>query len=235
MLYVIILSAAVDLVPSNIPKAIVLLADIFPAFVAKLVAPYFIHLIPYGSRMFLCAGLSACGMLLVAYTPDVEVKMLGIGIASLSSGLGELTFLGLTHYYGRMSLAGFSSGTGGAGLIGAGTYALATTTFGLSSRATITASAVLPAVIVICYYFVLPRHDALAGYQVISHPSTSSSNPDEIEETQRMLDDVPESPLTQPDVHAPRRSRSSSSAISHHYIRTNITANLRRARKLLIP
>jgi len=38
--------------------------------------------------------------------------------------LVNLAFLGLTHYYGHFSLASWGSGTGGAGLIGAGAYVI---------------------------------------------------------------------------------------------------------------
>ena len=75
-------------------------------------------------------------MLLIALTPatrdggTVRVKMLGVILASLSSGGGELSFLGLTHHYGHFSLAAWGSGTGGAGLIGAGAYVIATTSLG---------------------------------------------------------------------------------------------------------
>ncbi|RAL65326.1 hypothetical protein DID88_000894 [Monilinia fructigena] len=46
VLYVIILSAALDLVGPSIPKSVVLLADVLPSFVTKLIAPYFIHKVP---------------------------------------------------------------------------------------------------------------------------------------------------------------------------------------------
>src|SRR5580700_8025787 len=103
VLYVIILSAALDLVGPNIPKGIVLLADVLPSFVTKLIAPYFIHKISYGVRIITFVALSSGGMLLIALTPSTQdggsvgVKLIGVIIGSLSSGGGELSFLGLTH------------------------------------------------------------------------------------------------------------------------------------------
>src|SRR5690625_2873219 len=114
VLYVIILSAAQDLVGS-LPKGIVLLADVVPSFFVKLIAPYFIHRVPYRVRVLVFIALSAAGMLMVALTPpsrSVAVKMVGVVLASLSSGGGELSFLGLSHYYGHVSLVGWGSGTG---------------------------------------------------------------------------------------------------------------------------
>lgn len=163
VLYVIILSAALDLVGPSVPKGAVLLADVIPSFLFKLCAPYFIHAVPYHVRILVFVCLSACGMLLVALTPgydnggSISMKMAGVVIASLSSGGGELSFLGLTHFYGPLSLAAWGSGTGGAGLIGAGAYALATTTLGFSVKVALLASSCLPAVMMISFYFILPR------------------------------------------------------------------------------
>lgn len=163
VLYVIILSAALDLVGPSVPKSVVLLADVIPSFLMKLVAPYFIHVVPYSIRIILFAAISSWGMLLIALTPaytdggTITTKMAGVVLASLSSGAGELSFLGLTHYYGSFSLAAWGSGTGGAGLIGAGAYAIATTTIGMSVKASLLASAFLPIIMLLSFFLVLPR------------------------------------------------------------------------------
>ncbi|RMZ81151.1 hypothetical protein DV737_g2714, partial [Chaetothyriales sp. CBS 132003] len=162
VLYVIILSAALDLVGPGVPKGVVLLADVVPSFITKLLAPYFIHLVPYPLRVVVFVLLSVAGMLLIALTPDhandatVAVKMVGVMLASLSSGGGELTFLGLVHYYGPFSLAAWGSGTGGAGLIGASAYALATTSLGFSVEGTLLTAAFLPVVMLVSFFVILP-------------------------------------------------------------------------------
>ncbi|KAJ5645976.1 hypothetical protein N7490_002348 [Penicillium lividum] len=163
VLYVILLSAALDLVGPDVPKGVVLLADIIPAFATKLIAPYFIHLVPYSLRVIVFVLLSVLGMLVVAMSPSyteggaIASKIAGIVLASLSAGGGELSFMGLTHYYGHFSLAAWGSGTGAAGLVGAGAYALATNTLGISVHATLFASAFLPAVMIVSFFFILPR------------------------------------------------------------------------------
>lgn len=102
-------------------------------------------------------------MLLIALTPAsrdggaITVKMLGVLLASLSSGGGELSFLGLTHYYGHFSLAAWGSGTGGAGLIGAGAYVVATTWLGLSVRTSLLAFSFLPVIMLLSFFVILPR------------------------------------------------------------------------------
>ncbi|EFQ99215.1 hypothetical protein MGYG_08964 [Nannizzia gypsea CBS 118893] len=179
VLYVIILSAALDLVGPSVPKGVVLLADVVPSFFTKLCAPYFIHIVPYPVRILIFVALSTLGMFLVALSPaydattaggSITTKMVGVMLASLSSGGGELSFLGLTHFYGPFSLAAWGSGTGAAGLVGAGAYALATTSFGFSVKTTLLASALLPAVMVISFFGILPRGPMLQmrnGYQTI--------------------------------------------------------------------
>ncbi|ETN43780.1 protein btn1 [Cyphellophora europaea CBS 101466] len=187
VLYVIILSAALDLVGPSVPKGVVLLADVIPSFFTKLCAPYFIHAIPYAARVIIFVALSAMGMLLIALTPSytdggtISTKLAGVILASLSSGGGELSFLGLVHYYGPFSLAAWGSGTGGAGLIGAGAYALATTNLGFSVRSTILASACLPVVMLISFFLILPRGPLTTGLFI--NPTGTSD--DDLDHEQR--------------------------------------------------
>ncbi|KAK3675008.1 battenin CLN3 protein [Recurvomyces mirabilis] len=168
--YVIILSAALDLVGPSIPKATVLLSSIIPGLATKIVVPYIIHLIPYSARVIILAVLSTCGMLTVALSPSqttggIAAKVAGIVLANISSGAGEVHFLALTHFYGTTSLAAWGSGTGGAGLLGAGAYALATTTLGFSVQSTLLSSAVIPVGMVLSFFSLLPLDPLTAGAQ----------------------------------------------------------------------
>ncbi len=144
---------------SDVPKGAVLLADVLPSFLTKLVAPYFIHRVPYAVRVLVFAAGSSAGMFMVALTPpdrSAAAKMVGVVFASLASGAGELSFLGLTHYYGRLSLAAWGSGTGAAGILGSGLYILLTDVSGLSVRDSLLASAFLPAIMLVSFFAVLP-------------------------------------------------------------------------------
>lgn len=105
-------------------------------------------------------------MLLIALSPaydaahtdnSISTKMAGVILASLSSGGGELSFLGLTHFYGPFSLAAWGSGTGAAGLVGAGAYALATTSLGFSVKSSLLVSATLPIVMLLSFFVLLPQ------------------------------------------------------------------------------
>ena len=51
------------------------------------------------------------------------VTILGVILTSMSSGLGEATIISHSHRYGREGITAWSSGTGGAGIIGASSYA----------------------------------------------------------------------------------------------------------------
>lgn len=102
---------------------------------------------------------------MVALTPpedSVAVKLMGVVLASLSSGGGELSFLGLTHYYGQVSLAGWGSGTGAAGLVGAGLYVILTEWWMFSVRDSLLFSAFLPAIMLFSFFVILPQEQMAA-------------------------------------------------------------------------
>ncbi|KAK9462467.1 batten's disease protein Cln3 [Lipomyces oligophaga] len=168
VLYVIILSAAVDLVGADVPKAVVLLADVLPSFIIKLLSPFFVHLIPYTVRIWIIVALSLGGMQCVALLDAIPGRLFGVVIASTSCGIGETTFLQLTHFFEPISILGFSSGTGGAGLVGSFFYLVCTTWLRLPVRGTIFASSLFPLIFFAIYYGVMPVPDS----QLVARSST---------------------------------------------------------------
>jgi battenin len=109
VLYVIILSAALDLVPASTPKGLIAFCNIAPSFAAKVCWPYFLKgTIRYNRRVVGCCIMSMLGMIVsggvtvapqlhirsltaeplqvVALSGGVGMRLLGIGIASFSSG-----------------------------------------------------------------------------------------------------------------------------------------------------
>ena len=232
VLYVIILSAALDLVGPNVPKGVVLLADVIPSFLTKLCAPYVIQAVPYPARIIIWVGFSVCGMLLIALSPSyadsstISQKLSGIVLASFSSGVGELSFLSLTHFYGPFSLAAWGSGTGGAGLIGAGAYALATSSFGFSVRTTLLASACLPTIMVISFFVILPHGPLISAHR--------SRNP----EPSRVLEDEGIEPGNEEDeglLATEDSSKAAQNAANDISAWKNFKANLKRSRSLFFP
>lgn len=135
-------------------------------------------------------------MLTVALSPattdgsSISAKIAGIVLANISSGAGEVNFLALTHYYGPFSLAAWGSGTGGAGLIGAGAYALATNELGISVRITLLASALLPALMLLSFFVLLPRSPLKIACKKIPHHGGAGNVADdgETSETEGLLE-----------------------------------------------
>ncbi|KAI6781450.1 uncharacterized protein J7T54_001412 [Emericellopsis cladophorae] len=205
VLYVIILSAAQDLVGS-VPKGVVLLADVLPSFLTKLIAPYFIHRIPYNIRVLVFIALSAVGMLMVALTPpskSVAVKMAGVVLASLSSGGGA------------------------AGLVGAGLYVVLTEWWGFSVKDSLLFSACLPVVMFVSFFVILPRgplRDATRRREYDALPDD-----DDDESATRA---PPETALLNPE---PGAVTAAYPAGRHPGEAHSLTANLKRARALVVP
>lgn len=105
-------------------------------------------------------------MLIVSLSPSTSLaaKILGITLASLSSGLGEVSFLQLTHFYKETySIGGFSTGTGGAGLLGSFAYLLLTNVLGLEIWVALLIFAVVPSGFVFAFYFLLPPPSITEG------------------------------------------------------------------------
>lgn len=134
---------------SDLAKGIIAFCNIAPALAAKVGWPYLLKgRVRYRKRIAGCCALSALGMVVrllpycvlyhsilstpfsihqvIAAFDALSMRLLGIALASLSSGLGELTFLQLSTTY-KSQAAGeavgyFASGTGCAGLLGAGLW-----------------------------------------------------------------------------------------------------------------
>jgi battenin len=236
---VIILTSALDLVGPSIPKSLVLLLDVLPSFTTKLFAPYFIHLIPYSHRILAFTFLSACGMFLIALTPNsIPIKLFGVAMASLSAGGGELSFLGLTHYYGHFSLAAWGSGTGGAGLVGAGLYVFLTGTLALSVKTSLLTCAFLPFIMLLAFFAILPLGPLRrASYTEISS-SEAAKDYDDQDISDLPIDSASQSllapgPSVASEAYTSHSPRSRSPLPKAH--KNSLLSNLRRAKLLVVP
>lgn len=165
VLYVVILSAALDLVGAEAPKAIVLLADVVPALVCKLSAPFYFYIVPYKHRIGILIGLSFSGMMIIACSSSRFLRLLGISLASASSGLGEVSFLQLTHYYSSWAMAGFSSGTGAAGLAGSFFFLVMTSWLGITTSTSLIVFSFIPFSFAVIYGMILPSVNGILSYE----------------------------------------------------------------------
>ncbi|KAI9461234.1 batten's disease protein Cln3 [Lactarius psammicola] len=172
VLYVIILSAALDLVPPSTPKGVILFWNIAPSIVAKFSWPYILKgRIRYVRRLVGCCFLSVTGMIVVATSDGLSPRLFGIGCASLASGLGELTFLQLSTTFHPPSVAGRGVGPERlatlhlepvpAGLVGAFLW---WELRGLGVRTGVGLSSVLPFVTPLTYFLLLPRPDVFSAF-----------------------------------------------------------------------
>ncbi|KAG6812454.1 hypothetical protein H0H92_002822 [Tricholoma furcatifolium] len=161
VLFVIVLSAAQDLLPPSTPKGVIAFCNITPVLLVKFGWPYLLKgRIRYARRLNSCCALSFFGMLIVAGFESMFTRLLGIACAAFASGLNEMTFLQLSTTYtlpaaGACSVMYFAAGTGAAGLVGA---LLWWELRGLGVRLGVGLSSILPFIIPIAYYLVLPRN-----------------------------------------------------------------------------
>ncbi len=201
--YVIMLSAANDILASNISNnntnttdntnngtnkydcnhlstGTILLADVLPGFIIKLISPFFAHKIAYQLKVFIIVLLNVSSFLLVSlissYFDFQWLIFVGVGLASLSCCFGEVTFLSLSTFYDtNISLSGWSSGTGASGLIGSFAYA-GLTSLGLKPNITILSMLFIP-FLMLFSFLILPR----------SKNNNSSEITNEQEETSPLL------------------------------------------------
>ena len=150
--YVVMLSAAFDILKVQQNKqaskthngfhcnptstGLVLIADVLPCLLVKITAPFYMQRINYHLRVVFCIFLFIASLLTVAYSNSVFVSLLGVVLASISSGVGEITFLAFSSYYSKTVISFWSSGTGMAGLGGSLAYA-GLTQIGFSSKNTL--------------------------------------------------------------------------------------------------
>jgi battenin len=179
-------------------------------------------------------------MLTIALTPPlhdsttIAIKMCGVMLASLSSGGGELSFLGLTHYYGHFALASWGSGTGGAGLIGAGAYAIATNTLAITPRTSLLVFSFLPLIMVLTFFVILPFGPLRAGSQKYGGYEAIDNEGDEDEDEVGQAQEQDD--LLSSSMHsASARSFSSVRNKSANGTLSSFRANLNRARGLFFP
>ncbi|XP_055704501.1 battenin [Phlebotomus papatasi] len=152
----------------------ILLADIIPALCIKFSGPFlpfFVHI-----RVIVCCGLAAAGFLLVGYATVEWVAIVGVVCTSLASGLGELTFLAYSSKYNKNVVSTWSSGTGGAGIIGALSYA-GLTNLGLDTTQTLLVMLIVPAAEAIAFWIILRHnHQAAAVTNGCDNPVTVSDS-----------------------------------------------------------
>ncbi|ELU00649.1 hypothetical protein CAPTEDRAFT_128152 [Capitella teleta] len=196
--YVIMLTAAHDILDTDsdnstnnktmkISFQAILLADILPTLVVKLVAPLYLQSIPYSILVSLVVILGAASFPIVAFAGSklVWLSLTGVVFASLGAGLGEITFLSLSTHFDKNSVSTWSSGTGAAGIFGALSYA-GLRAIGVSSKTTILLMLVIPVVMAMSYFVLIIKPESIKKRQ----RQVNSSEDDEEREAL-----IPHSPI----------------------------------------
>uniref|UniRef100_A0A7I5E764 Battenin n=1 Tax=Haemonchus contortus TaxID=6289 RepID=A0A7I5E764_HAECO len=157
---------------------VVLLCNVVPALMIKLMCPFVMHRIPYGIRHFFICTLQATSLLLTAFAESVPAALVGVCVASVAGGFGETTYLGLAGHYSKHTIATWSSGTGMAGLAGAFSYAGMTDArlLALTSTQAMLVMLVVPAMFAFTYYIVLVRAPTVREISVIRPSEWFSSS-----------------------------------------------------------
>ncbi|KAK4537243.1 hypothetical protein CDCA_CDCA11G3268 [Cyanidium caldarium] len=154
--YVVFLSAAEAMVERH--AGAVLFADVVPGLLLKTSVGWWLHRVRYAVRVYgvsvgnFAAFVVAAAMASVASTTlSVAAMLAAVACVSLMGALGEATFLALTARYGQPALAAWSSGTGFAGIAGAGLYALLTNVLGVRPSRTLMLLAPVPLLMGVTY------------------------------------------------------------------------------------
>ena len=193
--YVIMLSAAHDLLRDSenseevlddngrdcnrLSTGTILLADVVPGIVIKSFAPFLFSVVSVEARVVVVVSLSSLSYILVWASQSPGLTLLGVVCASLSSGLGEASFLSHTHLFSEPVISSWSSGTGASGVIGAGSYA-GLTSLGLQPRLTVLVMVVVPVCLAFSFFCLLePSLTNHSGYAPLSseEPTQSPHSP----------------------------------------------------------
>ncbi|KAK4312350.1 hypothetical protein Pmani_016215 [Petrolisthes manimaculis] len=134
----------------------ILLADIIPSLVIKIIAPFFVLHVHF--RVSLVVVLGSASFLLVGLATSRMMAIFGVICAAAGAGLGETTLLAYSANFHRDVVSTWSSGTGGAGVFGAISYA-GLTSAGLTPRSTVLLMLIVPAIMGLSFWVLLQHPD----------------------------------------------------------------------------
>ncbi|XP_030372666.1 battenin isoform X2 [Scaptodrosophila lebanonensis] len=136
----------------------ILLADVLPSLFVKMLMPFFPFWV--NIRIGLAVAFSAAGFLLVGFANAEWMALLGVIITSASSGIGETTFLAYSSHFNKNVISTWSSGTGGAGVIGSLSYATLRS-LDVSPRDTMLIMLIFPVIEALSFWLLLRRPQIL--------------------------------------------------------------------------
>jgi battenin len=135
----------------------ILLADILPTLIIKVVCPWWMDKVPFWIRILICTVASLASFILVAASEVEALIIFGVVCASIGSGFGEIVFLSFTSFFDKSTVSAWSSGTGAAGIGAAMVYLALTSWIGLSPTITLYIQTVVPVVLLLTFLFIIKR------------------------------------------------------------------------------
>ncbi|KAH7161229.1 batten's disease protein Cln3 [Dactylonectria macrodidyma] len=102
------------------PRWVVILIETLPALATKLLLPHVLHRVPYWMRPLTAGACWILTAVVAGVTPPNVAPPLRIFtsvLASSASAAMEVSFLGMTRYYGRPGLAGWGAGVGAGAVV----------------------------------------------------------------------------------------------------------------------
>uniref|UniRef100_A0AC34GUL1 Battenin n=1 Tax=Panagrolaimus sp. ES5 TaxID=591445 RepID=A0AC34GUL1_9BILA len=148
---------------SKISASAVLLADTIPCVIVELTFPFFMNRIPYGVRHAIVVSCQALSFIIVAFSPNVIVALIGVVFAAIGAGLGAINCLALSSHFSKTTVSTWSSGTGAAGVVASFAYAAFTEPHlaNLSPKVTMLIMLVIPLTYSMAYWAVLNKPNTI--------------------------------------------------------------------------
>ena len=108
-----IYTAAQDiLLGRSLPTAVVLLTFVVPQVLCSVVGSFCLVKLSPSKRTALIFANHSCGTLLLALAPQVEFKLIGVGLVSAGNACGHVGIMPLTAYYHHTTVIYYTTGTG---------------------------------------------------------------------------------------------------------------------------
>ena len=149
--FILLSTASIDILPKNI--SIVTACAITPVFLVKLISPFVIKykILSYDNRVKALTILYFTAYLLICFSKETDIILIGIILSGMASGIGEVTFIPIASIISEKCISYWSSGSGFAGVIGSGYYLTMTQILKLDSNKAILFLIWLPFVIILFY------------------------------------------------------------------------------------
>ena len=117
--FAVVLSASQDILAGTfIPTTTILASHVATMVIVTSFLPWCMQKIPYFWRTLIVFAAMASGTVVLIIVKSVYVKIIGVSLNALAHGLGEISFLALSAFYGKFSITSFAAGSGAGILLG---------------------------------------------------------------------------------------------------------------------